>query len=35
MITQIIWLISLPVMIFITYQAVYFVYKFIEKKHNL
>ena len=34
MITQIIWLASLPLMMFITYQVVSFVYKYIEKKHN-
>jgi hypothetical protein len=34
MITQIIWLASLPILMFITYQAVYFVYKYFEKKHN-
>lgn len=35
MITQIIWLAMLPVMMFITYQAVAFIYKHIEKKHKL
>jgi len=35
MITQIIWLASLPLMMFVTYKAVFFVYKYIDKKHNL
>jgi len=35
MITQIIWLATLPLMIFIAFQVVALVYKYIEKKHNL
>jgi hypothetical protein len=35
MITQIIWLATLPLMMFITYHAVSCVYKYIDKKNNL
>ena len=35
MITQILWLASLPLMMFITFQAVYFIYKYLEKKQIL
>ncbi len=35
MIKQILWLMLLPLMVFITYQAVYYVYKYIDRKYNL
>ncbi len=35
MITQIIWLASLPIMLFITYKIVAMTYKYIDRKQKL